>query len=121
MHTIKAAVLRKKGGPYEIESVELEGPRDNEVLVRNVAVGICHTDIAIGESRDVAAEPIVLGHEGAGVVIEVGKNVKSVHPGDHVILSFQYCGDCQECRSGHPWACQHFFRVKLRFQASGWQ
>jgi aryl-alcohol dehydrogenase len=116
LYIIKAAVLRKKGGPYEIESVELEGPRDNEVLVRNVAVGICHTDIAIGESRDVAAEPVVLGHEGAGVVIEVGNKVKSVHPGDHVILSFQYCGDCQECRSGHPWACQHFFKLNFGFR-----
>ena len=77
--------------------------------------GICHTDIAVGESRDVAAEPVVLGHEGAGVVVEVGKNVKSVHPGDHVILSFQYCGDCQECRNGHPWACQHFFQLNFGF------
>jgi aryl-alcohol dehydrogenase len=116
LHTIKAAVLRKKGGPYEIETIELDGPRDNEVLVRNVASGICHTDIAIGESRDVAAEPLVLGHEGAGVVIEVGKNVKSVHPGDHVILSFQYCGGCQECRDGHPWACQHFFKLNFGFR-----
>jgi aryl-alcohol dehydrogenase len=117
LHIIKAAVLRKKGGPYEIESVELEGPRDNEVIVQNVAVGICHTDIAIGESRDVATEPVVLGHEGAGVVIEVGKNVKKVRSGDHVILSFQYCGDCQECRSGHPWACRHFFTLNFGFTA----
>jgi aryl-alcohol dehydrogenase len=116
LHTIKAAVLRKKVGPYEIETVELDGPRDNEVLVRNVATGICHTDIAIGESRDVATEPLVLGHEGAGIVIEVGKNVKSVHPGDHVILSFQYCGDCQECRNGHPWACQHFHELNFGFR-----
>ncbi len=115
MHTIKAAVLRKKGGPYEIESVELEGPRNNEVLVRNVASGICHTDISIGESRGSASKPLVLGHEGAGVVIEVGKNVKSVHPGDHVVLSYQYCNDCQECRSGHPWQCQHFFELNFGF------
>jgi aryl-alcohol dehydrogenase len=115
MQTIKAAVLRKKGGPYEIESLKLDGPRDNEVLVRNVASGICHTDIAVGESRDVAAKPLVLGHEGAGVVVEVGKNVKSVRPGDHVILSFQYCGACQECREGHPWACQHFFPLNFGF------
>jgi aryl-alcohol dehydrogenase len=115
LYIIKAAVLRKKGGPYGIESVELEGPRDNEVLVRNIATGICHTDIAIGESRDAGAKPVVLGHEGAGVVIDVGKNVKSVHPGDHVILSFQYCGDCQECQSGHPWACQHFYKLNFGF------
>ncbi len=116
MHTIKAAVLRKQEGPYEIESVELEGPRDNEVLVRNVATGICHTDISIGESRGSAAKPLVLGHEGAGIVVEVGKNVRSVHPGDHVILSFQYCGDCPECQNGHPWACQHFFELNFGFQ-----
>jgi aryl-alcohol dehydrogenase len=116
MHTIKAAVLRKKGGPYQIETLELDDPRDNEVLVRNVASGICHTDIAVGESRDVAAKPLVLGHEGAGVVVEVGKNVKSIHPGDHVILSFQYCGECQECRKGHPWECQHFFPLNFGFR-----
>jgi aryl-alcohol dehydrogenase len=115
LHTIKAAVLRKKGGPFEIESIELEGPRDNEVLVRNVASGVCHTDISVGESQDVVARPVVLGHEGAGVVIEVGKNVKSVYPGDHVILSFQYCGVCQKCRKGHPWECQHFFQLNFGF------
>jgi aryl-alcohol dehydrogenase len=116
LHTIKAAVLRKKGGPYAIETVELDGPRDNEVIVRNVASGICHTDIAISESRDPTAEPLVLGHEGAGVVIEVGKNVKNVHPGDHVILSFQYCGNCQECRNGHPWECEHFHELNFGFR-----
>ncbi len=116
MHTIKAAVLRKKGGPYEIEPVELEDPRDNEVLVQNVASGICHTDISIGESRDAAAEPVVLGHEGAGIVMEVGKKVKSVRPGDHVLLSYQYCGDCLECRSGRPWECRHFFKLNFGFR-----
>jgi aryl-alcohol dehydrogenase len=116
LHTIKAAVLRKKGGPYVIETVELEGPRDNEVLVRSVASGICHTDIAISESRDVAVEPSVLGHEGAGVVIEAGKNVKNVHPGDHVILSFQYCGICTECQQGHPWACRYFHELNFGFR-----
>jgi aryl-alcohol dehydrogenase len=116
LYTIKAAVLRKKGGPYEIESVQLESPRENEVLVRNVASGVCHTDIGVGESQDVVSEPVVLGHEGAGIVIEVGKNVKSVHPGDHVILSFKYCGDCPECRSGHPWACQHFLKLNFGFR-----
>jgi aryl-alcohol dehydrogenase len=116
LHTIKAAVLRQKEGPYKIENVELDGPRDNEVLVRNVASGICHTDIAIGESRVGTIGPMVLGHEGAGVVMEVGKNVKSVHPGDHVILSFQYCGDCQECRNGQPSACQHFRELNFGFR-----
>lgn len=115
MHTVKAAVLRKTGGPYEIESVELEGPRDNEVLVRNIAVGICHTDIMICDTRDCAAQPSVLGHEGAGIVAEVGRDVRSVQPGDHVILSYQYCGKCEQCRSGKPWTCQHFHTLNFGF------
>lgn len=115
MHTIKAAVLRKTGGPFEIESLELEGPRENEVLVRNVASGICHTDIMICDTRDCAAEPSVLGHEGAGVVVEVGKDVQSVQPGDHVLLSYQYCGDCEQCRNGQPWQCRHFSELNFGF------
>jgi aryl-alcohol dehydrogenase len=116
LKTIKAAVLRKNTGPFQIESIELEGPRDNEVLVRNVASGICHTDIGIGESRENGAAPVVLGHEGAGVVVEVGKSVRSVRPGDHVILSYQYCGNCRECRSGHPWECEHFMELNFGFK-----
>jgi aryl-alcohol dehydrogenase len=125
MSGIQAAVLRNRGGPYEIETVELEGPRDNEVLVRNVASGICHTDISVGESRGSAAKPLVLGHEGAGIVVEVGKKVKSVQPGDHVVLSYAYCADCQGCRSGHPWTCQHFFELNFGFRrldgSNAWQ
>ena len=115
MYTIKAAVIRQPGGAYAIESVELESPRDNEVVVQNVASGICHTDISLGESRASEAKPLVLGHEGAGVVIEVGKNVKNVQPGDHVILSYQYCNECPGCRSGQPWTCQHFFELNFGF------
>ncbi len=125
MSTAKAAVLRKKGGPYEIETVELEAPRDNEVLVRIVASGICHTDIMVGESRGSAAKPLVLGHEGAGVVVEVGKKVKSVQPGDHVVLSYAYCNDCEGCRSGRPWECRHFFELNFGFSrldgSNAWQ
>jgi len=69
---IQAAVLRNKGGPLRIESLELEGPRDDEVLVGIVATGTCHTDIDFYDDWDAAAEPVVLGHEGAGVVERVG-------------------------------------------------
>jgi len=65
---IQAAVLRKKGSPLKIESLEMEGPRDDEVLGRIVATGICHTDIDYCDDWDGAAKPVVLGHEGAGVV-----------------------------------------------------
>ena len=80
-HKVQAAVLRKKGQPLKIESLELEGPRDDEVLVRIVASGICHTDIDMCEDWDSADTPVVLGHEGAGVVKEVGKQVKGATPG----------------------------------------
>jgi aryl-alcohol dehydrogenase len=115
-HKVQAAVLRKKGQPLKIESLELEGPRDDEVLVRIVASGICHTDIDMCEDWDSADTPVVLGHEGAGVVEEVGKQVKGAVPGDHVVLSYQSCGSCRQCRSGHPTDCEHFWELNFGFQ-----
>ena len=92
VYKIQAVVLRKRGGPLKIESLEMEGPRDNEVLVRLVASGICHTDIAFCDDWDETDNAVVLGHEGAGVAERVGKSVKSVKVGDHVVLSYQSCG-----------------------------
>jgi aryl-alcohol dehydrogenase len=112
----RGAVLRKKGRPLKIESLELEGPRDDEVLVRIVASGICRTDIDMCEDWDSADTPVVLGHEGAGVVEEVGKHVKGVAPGDHVALSYQSCGSCRQCRSGHPFDCERFWELNFGFQ-----
>ena len=102
VHNIRGAVLRKKGGPLKIESLELEGPRDDEVLVRIVASGICYTDIDMIDYWDSAASRWCLGHEGAGLVEQVGKRVKGVTPGDHVVLSYQSCGHCRQCRNSHP-------------------
>jgi len=113
---IKAAVLRKKGGPLKIESLEMEGPRDEEVLVRLVASGICHTDIAFCDGWEEADNAVVLGHEGAGVVERVGKKVKNLKRGDPVVLSYQSCGRCRQCRSGHPAHCQHFYEANFGFQ-----
>jgi aryl-alcohol dehydrogenase len=113
---IRAAVLRKKGGPLEIESLEMEGPRDDEVLVRVVATGICRTDIDIIDEWDNKETPAVLGHEGAGVVVKAGKNVKTVSPGDHVILSYQSCGHCPQCRRGHPWECRYLYEANFGFK-----
>jgi aryl-alcohol dehydrogenase len=110
---IRAAVLRKRGGPLELESLEMEGPRDDEVLVRIVATGICRTDIDIIDDWDSAEIPAVLGHEGAGVVVGVGKNVKAVSPGDHVILSYQSCGRCPPCRRGRPWECRRLYEANF--------
>ena len=113
-HKIRAAVLRKEGA-LKIESLVLEGPQDDEVLVRIVASGICHTDISFVDDWNSADEPVVLGHEGAGVVEQVGKKVKSIKRGDHVVLSYQSCGQCAECLRGHPADCERFYEVNFNF------
>ncbi|MGD0816512.1 MAG: NAD(P)-dependent alcohol dehydrogenase [Verrucomicrobiota bacterium] len=111
--SIQAAVLRTPGRPLKIERLEMEGPRDDEVLVRLVASGICHTDIDFCESG--GSGPVVLGHEGSGVVERIGTAVKGFKPGDHVVLSYQSCGCCQPCRSGHPAGCQRFWEANFGF------
>lgn len=113
VHKIKAAVLRKSGGPLRMEALELEGPAEDEVLVRVAASGICHTDIAFID--DWAGGPVVLGHEGAGIVEEIGKKVKGILPGDHVVLSYQSCGACHECKKGRPFGCERFFEANFGF------
>jgi len=116
VYKIQAAVLRKKGGPLKMESLELEGPRDDEVLVRLVASGICHTDIDFVDNWDKSDNAVVLGHEGAGVVERVGKKVKRIRLGDHVVLSYQSCGHCHQCRSGRPAHCKHLYEANFGFQ-----
>ncbi|MDD5167718.1 MAG: NAD(P)-dependent alcohol dehydrogenase [Syntrophales bacterium] len=113
---IKAAVLRKRGGPLVIERLEMEGPREDEILVRIAASGICHTDIGMMEGWYGNAGPVVLGHEGAGIVEETGRAVKGVKPGDHCVLSYQSCGLCRSCRRGHPTDCDRFFDLNFGFQ-----
>jgi aryl-alcohol dehydrogenase len=108
---ITAAVAR--GGALSIEQLELEGPRDDEVLVRLVASGICRTDIDLAEAG--GAEAVVLGHEGAGVVEQVGRSVDGVRPGDHVVLSYQSCGCCGPCRADRPFACRRFWELNFGF------
>jgi len=110
--SIRAAVLRPPGGALKIERLKLEPPREDEVLVRLAASGICRTDIDFCES---ASSPVVLGHEGAGVVERVGQHVKSVKPGDHVVLSYQSCGLCPACRHGHPVDCKQFWQANFGF------
>lgn len=116
LHKIQAAVSRKPGGPLKLESLELEGPRDDEVLVRIVASGICRTDIDVCDEWSAAAGAVVLGHEGAGVVEEIGRKVKGVRRGDHVVLSYQSCGRCRACRCEQPTACVHFHELNFGFQ-----
>jgi aryl-alcohol dehydrogenase len=107
---ITAAVARAKFAPLSLETLTLEDPRPNEVLVRLVATGICHTDMSM---RDHAIypipHPVVLGHEGAGVVERIGAAVTKVKPGDHVIMTIDSCGHCPSCQDGVPPYCYEFF------------
>jgi len=91
----------------------MEGPREDEVLVRLVASGICHTDIDFCENG--GSDPVVLGHEGSGVVEGIGKTVEGIKPGDPVVLSYQSCGRCRPCRNGHPADCQRFYEANFGF------
>jgi S-(hydroxymethyl)glutathione dehydrogenase / alcohol dehydrogenase len=105
---VRAVVLRHPGRPVEVENVELDPPKADEVLVRVVAAGVCHSDVRLadgelGEGR----WPMVLGHEGAGVVEAIGAGVTHVAPGDHVAFSFvPACRTCRACRSGRPNLCE---------------
>ncbi len=102
---IKAALVRQKSGPFLIEDIELDEPREDEVLVRIAATGLCHTDLAVRDGHTQSPIPIVLGHEGSGVVERVGTKVRRVKPGDHVVLSYYACGTCLACRSGRENLC----------------
>jgi len=118
--TIRAAVLRRRGGPLSIETLEMEGPRDEEVLVRLIASGICHTDISyVNEWYDASEGPLILGHEGAGIVEQVGNKVKGFRRGDHVVLSYQSCGTCGACRSGRPADCRELYDLNFGFRRPG--
>jgi aryl-alcohol dehydrogenase len=102
---IRAAVARAAGQPLQFESATLEAPRDNEVLVRMVATGVCHTDMVIRDQQYKTPLPMILGHEGAGVIEQVGRNVTTVAPGDHVVMTYMFCGLCSPCATGHPAHC----------------
>jgi aryl-alcohol dehydrogenase len=104
---IRAAVLRTPHQPLVFEDASLEMPRDNEVLVRMVATGVCHTDMVVRDQSMATPMPLILGHEGAGVVERVGRTVTTVAPGDHVVMTYAYCGLCAPCATGHPAHCQH--------------
>jgi S-(hydroxymethyl)glutathione dehydrogenase / alcohol dehydrogenase len=105
---MKAAVFRKVNEPLVIETVEIDKPWGREVLVRTVATGVCHSDLHVvdGLGRFALDRPIVLGHEGAGIVEAVGAEVTAVRPGDHVVACLSgFCGSCAQCLGGHPNLC----------------
>jgi S-(hydroxymethyl)glutathione dehydrogenase/alcohol dehydrogenase len=104
---IRAAVLEEFANPLVVQDVELQGPAPREVLVRLAACGVCHTDLYTASGADPSGyAPTVLGHEGSGVVEEVGSGVTSVAPGDHVVTLFSpQCRECIHCRSDRTNLC----------------
>ena len=116
LRTVRAAVTEAAGVPFRLRDLQLAAPLADEVLVRVVACGICHTDVAMQESDTRAPKPIVLGHEGAGVIEAVGAGVDDFGPGDHVVLSYAWCGQCDNCAAGRPAYCRHM--TALNFQGA---
>ncbi len=106
---ILAAVCRTKSLPFTVETLELDEPRPDEVLVRVVASGVCHTDLICRDQWYDVPLPAVFGHEGSGIVERVGSNVRKVQPGDHVVMSFVSCGTCPTCRSGRVAYCAELY------------
>ncbi len=104
---VRAAVAYEAGKPLTVETVDLAGPRAGEVLIEIKATGICHTDkYTLSGADPEGLFPAILGHEGAGIVVEIGPDVLSVKPGDHVIpLYTPECRQCESCLSGKTNLC----------------
>ena len=110
---ITAAVVEERGAPFVIDEAELDGPRADEVLVRIVAAGMCQTDLHARDGYFANLPyPAVFGHEGAGVVEAVGSEAGALKPGDAVVLSFPWCGDCEPCRADRPAYCSNARALK---------
>jgi len=106
---IQSVVLRERGGPFKIEDVELADPGPDEVLVEIAGTGFCHTDLLPRSHGFMAEPPLILGHEGSGVITAKGAAVRDVAVGDSVVLSFDHCGTCTACEDGHPAYCRSFW------------
>jgi aryl-alcohol dehydrogenase len=114
---IRAALLNKIDDQFSIENLSLDEDLFNdEVLIKIVATGICHTDIAVLKGQLPFAFPAILGHEGAGIVLKTGVSVTKVKEGDHVILSPSSCGECAQCLSGRPSYCRNFMNLNFSGQ-----
>lgn len=105
---IRAAVVRQAKQDFRIETLDLSEIRPDEVLVRVVATGLCHTDIVVRDQMLPVPLPAVLGHEGAGIVEAVGAQVRTLQPGDPVIMGFAACRECPRCLAGEPAYCRDF-------------
>src|SRR5271155_5008754 len=102
----KAVVARQLGGPVVVEEIDIEAPRHGEVTIRLAACGVCHSDLSATNGTISYPLPLVLGHEGAGVIVALGEGVDNYEIGDHVISSFvSMCGRCHYCQTGRPQLC----------------
>lgn len=113
MRTTTAAISSGEGATFALGEVVLDQLRPDEVLVRMVATGMCHTDLSAASGAIPFPLPGVLGHEGVGRVVEVGAAVTRTSPGDAVLLTFTSCGRCRRCRGGHPALCAEHLRANL--------
>lgn len=104
---INAAVTLEKGGKFQFKEVQLGEPKLGELLVKIVASGVCHTD-AVARDLGLTPYPVILGHEGSGVIEKIGPGVSGYEVGDHVVVSFAHCGHCDHCLTGHPTVCDTF-------------
>ncbi|MFQ5667143.1 MAG: Zn-dependent alcohol dehydrogenase [Candidatus Binatia bacterium] len=111
---VKGAVMYNFNEPLTVEAVTLKAPREDEVVVKLIASGVCHSDLSVIQGKLPLPPPVILGHEGAGVVEEVGKSVTDVQPGDHVVLSWvQNCGKCYYCTAGRYHLCDAGVRAAM--------
>ena len=110
---ITAAVVSEKSAPFVIDTLELTAPRPDELIVRVVASGMCQTDLHGRDGYFASPYPAVYGHEGAGVVHAVGAAVRDFAPGDHVVMSYPWCGECANCRDGGTNHCLHGRKLKM--------
>ncbi len=116
----EAAILRELHSPWSVETIELDPPKAGEVLVELHASGMCHSDEHLVTGDLPGALPMIGGHEGAGVVLEVGEGVTNVAPGDHVVFSFvPACGQCPSCASGHSNLCDNGAGLLIGIQLDG--
>lgn len=104
---INAAVMEKQAGKFQFERLKLDAPGPNEIRIKIMASGVCHTD-AVARDLGLTPFPVVLGHEGSGIVEELGPGVEGFDVGDHVVISFAHCGHCENCLTGHPTVCKTF-------------
>ena len=118
---MQAAILTEAHTPFKIETVELDPPKAGEVLVKMAAAGICHSDWHLVAGKAPFASPMILGHEGAGIVQAIGNGVTRVKPGDHVTLSWKACcGECFYCQNDQPAICDtHQTEIEAGVQTDG--